>query len=125
MSAFTAAERAYLTNAGPHLGRLATVDPTGQPRIVPLGWHYNAELDTIDLSGRDPEEFVATRKFRDVRSNPLVAFIVDDVLPPWRPRSVIVHGTAEAIDRSTSDDPMAMIRITPKRVISWGLDDVA
>ncbi len=122
MSAFTDTERAYLTDGGPRLGRLATVDPTGQPRVVPLGWHYNADLDTIDIGGRDPVEFVATRKFKDVQSHPQVAFIVDDVLPPWRPRSVIVHGTAEAIDRSTSERPTALIRITPTRVISWGLD---
>lgn len=113
MSAFTEAEAAYL-RSGPGLGRLATVDPTGQPRIVPVGWTHNEELGTIDIGGRN---FAATRKFRDVQSNPKVAFIVDDVLPPWQPRSVIVHGRAEAVAA-----PEALIRIHPVRVISWGLE---
>src|SRR6266508_3880568 len=30
------------------LGRLATVDGTGQPHVVPVGWSYNPELGTID-----------------------------------------------------------------------------
>ncbi|HEU0041368.1 MAG TPA: PPOX class F420-dependent oxidoreductase [Jiangellaceae bacterium] len=115
MSVFSTAELGYLRNVR-QLGHLATVDPTGQPRVVPLGWRYNEELDTIDLTGRDPAEFVASRKFRDVQASGRVAFVVDDVLPPWRPRSLIIHGLAEAIDAP------AMIRITPTRVISWGLD---
>ena len=113
MSAFTAAETAYL-RSGPALGRLATVDPTGQPRIVPIGWSFNEHLGTIEIRGRD---LAATRKYRDVQSNPKVAFIVDEVLPPWQPRSVIVHGRAEAVA-----EPDTHIRIHPTRVISWGLE---
>src|SRR5690606_11780746 len=113
MSAFTSAEAAYL-RSGPALGRLATVDPTGQPRIVPVGWAYNDHLDVIEIRGRD---FAATRKYRDVQSNPKVAFIVDEVLPPWQPRSVIIHGRAEAVA-----GPDAHIRIHPTRVISWGVE---
>lgn len=115
MSAFSEAERAFL-NDGRRLGHLATVDETGQPHNVPLGWSYNAELDTIDIGGHD---FARTRKFRNVQHNPLVCFVVDDVLPPWRPRCVQVRGNAQALE-----EPNALIRIAPTTVVSWGMEHV-
>ncbi len=114
MSAFTAQELSYLTS-GRHLGRLATVGHDGFPHVVPVGWSYNAQTDTIDVTGRN---FAATRKFRNARANPQVAIVIDEVLPPWRPRSVMVQGHAGALV-----EPTAMIRITPVKVISWGLDE--
>ena len=48
MSAFSDAELAYLAE-GDRLGRLTTVEPDGTPHIVPLGWNYNSEHDTIDM----------------------------------------------------------------------------
>jgi pyridoxamine 5'-phosphate oxidase family protein len=50
---------------------------------------------------------------------------IDDVLPPWRPRCVMVRGTAEALDQATSADGEPLgptIRIHPAEVLSWGLD---
>lgn len=122
MSAFSESELAYLAE-GVGLGRLATVDNDGYPHVVPLGWGYNVELDTIDIGGRGAAEFVATRKFRNVLSNPKVAFVVDDVLPPFHPRAVEVRGDAEAIHQVADggSEPIALIRITPKKVTSWGL----
>jgi pyridoxamine 5'-phosphate oxidase family protein len=126
MSVFSDAELAYLTGgtAGRRLGRLATIDPDGTLNVVPLGYNYNPEHDTIDIGGRD---FAATRKFRNVAANPAVGFVVDDVLPPWRPRAVQVRGRAEALDSATWPDGTsreAIIRIIPAKVISWGLDEV-
>jgi pyridoxamine 5'-phosphate oxidase family protein len=118
MAHFTDAELAYLQGER-RLGRLATITPDGGPHLVPLGWSYNAELDTIDISGRN---FAATRKFRNVRTNPKVAFVVDDVLPPWRPRCVTVQGNATAID-ATDTGGEAMIRIVPDKITSWGLEE--
>lgn len=121
MSAFSEAERAYFED-GNKLGRLATVDSSGAPHVVPVGWSYNPELDTIDIGGRD---FAATRKFRNVQGNRKVSFVVDDVLPPWRPRCVQVRGQGEALDTATWPDGTlreAIIRITPTKVVSWGLE---
>ncbi len=118
MSAFSPAELAYLGE--PRLGRLATIDADGVPHVVPLGWTYNPALETIDIGGRD---FARTKKFRNV--NPKVALAIDDVLPPWRPRCVMVRGTAEALDQATGADgkPLGpIIRIHPAEVLSWGLD---
>jgi pyridoxamine 5'-phosphate oxidase family protein len=91
MSAFSDAELAYLGER--RLGRLATIGPDGMPHVVPLGWTYNPELDTIDIGGQDSAR---TRKFRNVQSNQNVALVIDDVLPPWRPRCVLIHGHGEA-----------------------------
>lgn len=121
MSAFSAAELAYLS-AGNKLGRLATVDSNGAPHVVPVGWNHNPETGTIDIGGRD---FARTRKFRNVVANPNVCFLVDDVAPPWRPRSVQVRGHGAALDTATWPDGTpreAIIRITPTTVVSCGLD---
>lgn len=119
MSVFSEAERAYLSER--KLGRLATIDQAGMPHLVPLGWLYNAALDTIDVGGRD---FARTAKFKNVERNPNVALVVDDVLPPWRPRCVMIRGHAQALRDAVGVDgePVGpIIRITPTQVLSWGL----
>ncbi len=65
MSAFSEAKLAYLVG-GRQLGRLATVGADGMPHVIPVGWSYNAELDSIDVGGRDPAR---TKRFRDVARN--------------------------------------------------------
>src|SRR5712691_27294 len=118
-SVFSDAELAYLGER--RLGRLATIGPDGLPHVVPLGWSYNPALDTIDVGGRD---FARTRKFRNVKANRNVALVIDDVLPPWRPRSVMIRGRGEALHAGFGPDgkPLGpIIRITPTEVISWGL----
>lgn len=116
---FTPEELAYLLDER-RLGRLATTDATGMPHVVPVGWSYNPELGTIDVSGRN---FAATRKYRNVQANLRAAIVVDDVLPPFRPRCVLVQGAAQALDASRCGGIEAMIRIIPNKITSWGLDD--
>lgn len=121
MSVFSDQELDYL--GGRRLGRLATIGADGLPHVVPLGWSYNPALDTIDVGGRD---FARTKKFRNVQADPRAALVIDDVLPPWRPRGIMVRGDAEALDQATGADGQptgAIIRIHPRQVISWGLDD--
>ena len=118
MVSFSPAELRFMLEER-HLGRLATIDEKGRPHLVPLGWRYNEELGTIDISGHN---FGATKKFRNAKRNPNVAFLVDDVLPPWQPRSVMVQGRAQAIDHDSTGHE-AMIRITPEKIISWGIGD--
>jgi pyridoxamine 5'-phosphate oxidase family protein len=120
MSIFSEVELAYLAKG--KLGRLATIGPDGVPHVVPLGWTYNPELGTIDIGGRDPAH---TQKFRNVQHNPNVALVVDDVLPPWRPRCVMIRGQAEALMEAigaNGEDLGPAIRITPTKVNSWGMD---
>jgi pyridoxamine 5'-phosphate oxidase family protein len=120
VSAFSEAELAYLADR--RLGRLATIDGDGRPHVVPLGWTYNRALDTIDVGGRD---FATTRKFRNAKANPKVTLVIDDVLPPWQPRAVMVRGDAEALEEAIGSDGHSLgpiIRIHPVEVLSWGLD---
>jgi len=118
---FTANEIAYL-NAQP-LARIATVDANGAPRLVPTGFRYNPETGTIDLSGN---AFHLTRRFADVQGNPNVAITVDDLAPGggWRPRAVMIRGTAETHDQGDEAAGFAgaWMRIRPTSITSRGLD---
>lgn len=111
MSAFSDQELAYLHSEEFKLARLATIDGAGDPHVVPTGWSYNAEHDTIDIAGRALEE---TQKYRNVARRGRAAVVIDDVLPPWRPRAVLVKGAAEALD--------GLIRIRPEKIVSWGIE---
>jgi pyridoxamine 5'-phosphate oxidase family protein len=122
MSVFSDAEIDYLGSQ--RLGRLATVGHDGMPHVVPVAFRYNPEADTIDIGGHN---FAQRKKFRDVQQTGVAAFVVDDVLPPWQPRAVEVRGRATTLDTGGKaimdgfDDPI--IRITPGRIVSWGLKD--
>lgn len=124
MSNFTTQEIEYLT--GQRLGRLATLSASGEPHVVPVGFRYNAELDTIDIGGHNIRK---SKKYRDAARDGRVAFVVDDVLPPWKPRGVEVRGLAEVLGEGGKqimqnfDDEM--LRITPTRIISWGIESDA
>ena len=120
MSKFTEAELEYFKTQ--RLGRLATVNMQGEPQIAPVGFHYNAELDTIDIGGLN---LGATQKFRNVARNGLASLVVDDVLPPWKPRGIEIRGHAQALPEGGKqilpNFSPEVIRIVPKRIISWGL----
>lgn len=113
MNGFEPHEVAFL-ESGRLLGRIATVGRDGTPHVVPVGWSFNRETETIDVSG---EDFAGTKKYRDVAGSGRAAIVIDEVLPPWSPRGIEVRGAAEALA-----GPPAMIRIHPDRVRSWGLD---
>lgn len=106
MSAFSDEELTYLHS----VARLATTDPTGDPHVVPTGWSHNPDHDTIDIRGMNLE---ATHKYRNVARSGRAAVVIDDVLPPWQPRAILVKGAAEALDE--------LIRIHSEKITSWGL----
>ena len=120
---FTDKEITYLESQ--RLGRLATIGPDGAPHNVPVGFRYNPTLGTIDIGGH---ALGKTRKFRDVQAERRVAFVVDDLasIQPWVVRGIEIRGTADAIDDGgQSLGPgfgTEMIRITPTRIIAWGID---
>ena len=116
------AERDYLV--GQRLGRLASIDAHGQPQNNPVGFFLNDELGVIDIGGRALGQ---TKKFRNVRSNPLVSLVVDDLasVRPWHVRGVEIRGRAEALTDWQPPYPYyspEVIRIHPTKIISWGLD---
>ncbi len=124
MSVFTEREIEYLRDQ--RLGRLATVDAKGRPHVVPVAFRYNAERETIDIGGHN---LAGTKKFRDAGETGRAAFVVDDVLPPWRARGVEVRGRAEVFSEGGSEVVAnfadELIRITPQRIVGWGIDSDA
>jgi PPOX class F420-dependent enzyme/OxyR family protein len=122
MSIFTKNELDYMREQ--KLGRLATADRDGNPHVVPVGFRHNLETDTIDIGGHG---IAQTKKWRDVGRHPRVAFVIDDVLPPWRPRSIEVLADAELLESGGEEfgrgfDPQ-IIRLHPVKIIAWGLDE--
>ena len=120
MSKFTPEELAYLQSQ--RLGRLATVSQTGEPHVVPVSFRYNPEQDSIDIGGHN---IASTKKYRDAVRYGRVAFVVDDVLPPWQPRMIEVRGTVQGLPEGGKAIMEAfapeILRITPTRIISFGL----
>lgn len=103
------------------LGRLALVDPSGEPRIYP-----------VNYAGRDGALYVRSAgdaKLRFLRSRPAVAFEIDgrDADGRW---SVVVRGDATAVEkdaeirrvretrlRSMSPTPkLYVVRISPRSI---------
>ena len=123
MSVFSDAEITYLQSQ--RLARIATAGRDCQPHVVPLGFRYNPETDTIDVGGHD---FAKRKKYRDVQHNPRVAIVIDDLatIDPWRPRMIEIRGDAEVLPTGGETigrgfDP-PMFRIRPKRIISMGIE---
>ena len=120
---FTETELAYL--ASQRLGRLATMQPDGTLQVNPVGFRYNPGTGTIDIGGFN---LAASRKFRNVAANGRAAFVVDDIasVDPWRVRCVEIRGHAEAIaapEDSAAPVQGPVIRIHPRRIISFGIED--
>jgi pyridoxamine 5'-phosphate oxidase family protein len=120
---FTDAELEYL--ASQRLGRLATQQPDGTLQVSPVGFGYNDSTGTIDIGGFN---MTGSRKFRNVAHNGRAAFVVDDVpsVNPWRVRCLEIRGDAEAIAApgdSAAPVQGAIIRVHPRRIISFGIED--
>jgi len=113
---FTETEIAYLTSQ--RLGRLATVQRNGTLQVSPVGFSYNPAMSTIDINGYNLEK---SQKFRNIADNGRAAFVVDDLasVQPWRVRCIEIRGMAQAL--TTDGGPL--IRLHPKRIISFGIDE--
>ncbi|QEV22603.1 PPOX class F420-dependent oxidoreductase [Streptomyces alboniger] len=121
MSEFSEAERAYLRSQ--RLGRMATVDPKGQPQANPVGF-FPQDDGTILVGGHS---LGTTKKWRNLRTNPKVSLVVDDIvsLEPWKVRGIDIRGEAELLTGPHELGPgfsEELIRIRPRRIHSWGLD---
>lgn len=119
---FTDAERDYLRNQ--LIGRLCTLGPGGAPQVKAVGVHLGPD-DTIDIHGFGMAE---SQKWRNVQRDARVSFIVDDLVSvkPWTARGIEIRGIAKALEAAappqggmTGD----VIRIYPRRIVSWGIDE--
>ena len=119
----TSAEIGYLQ--AQRLGRLATLQPDGSPQVKPVGFRYNPDLGTIDISGF---RMSASHKFRNVSRDGRAALVVDDIAStqPWRVRFLEIRGNAEAVDTAGGPaglDDASLIRIRPTRILSFGIEE--
>lgn len=114
---FTDAQLAYLSTQ--MLGRLATIGPDG-PQVRPVGFSVDADAGTIEIGGYN---LPSTQKWRNIRADHRVAFVVDDLAStdPWRPRALEVRGVAHTHAVADGAD-RDVIHITPQRVLEMGLD---
>lgn len=106
------------------LGRLATVRPDGSPQNNPVGFRYNEALGTIDIAGHN---MGASQKFRNLAKEERVAFVVDDIasVQPWQVRCLEIRGTAQPlrdVDTYLAGASRELIRITPERVLAFGIE---
>jgi len=121
MATFTEKEIDYLRSQ--RLARIATADSGGQPHVMPVGFKVSADGAAIEVGGRN---FGKTKKYRDIRANPRVALVIDDLVSvtPWTPRGIEVRGRAVLQDGGggpvASDQPW--VRITPELIVSWVID---
>ena len=123
MSIFSAAELVYLSEQ--KLGRLATKAPDGTLQNNPVGYFLDAELGLVDIGGHG---MGGSRKFGNVRADPQVSLVIDDLdtTQGWVVRGIEIRGRAEAIADGEPPGPgysREIIRIHPERILSWGLGD--
>ena len=122
-------------------GRLATVDPTGQPHAVPICYALlNGRIYTpIDEKPKrgDPREL---RRIRNILANPKVCLVVDHYEDDdWsRLRWLQVRGVASLVEdeaergqalaalraryrqyQTMALESLPLLRITPTRLVGW------
>ena len=111
---FTAAEIEYLKTQ--RTGRLATVSPSQQPDVAPVGYLFDGE--TFTIRGID---LPRTLKYLNTeQGSEQAALVVDDyeTEDTSRPRGVKIHGRAGIV----RDGDREAIRVTPRKRWSWGIN---
>ena len=119
--ALTPAEVAYLESQP--LGRLATIQPDGSPQVKLVGFRYNPDLGTVDVTGFSMS---ASQKYRNVSRDGRAALVIDDIAStqPWRVRFLEIRGRAEAVPGDDDDSAdTSLIRLHPGRVLSFGVEE--
>lgn len=113
MSVFTDAELEYLRTQP--LMRFASASLKSKPDVATV--IFEVDGDMVVTGGFD---IAATVRYRNVKANPRVTTIIDDLasMDPWTPRGIKVLGTA-----TIDDGPPPRFRIAPAVIISWGIND--
>jgi pyridoxamine 5'-phosphate oxidase family protein len=116
---FTDRETKYIKSQ--KLARLATSsNGSSQPDVAPVGYDFDGEY--FYVSGINVER---TLKYKNVRRNPRVSLVIDDLVStdPWHVRGVKIHGSADIVEKEGYIGAAEYIRIKPEKKWSWGIDD--
>jgi len=134
--------RARLKQA--RVARLATLDASRRPHLVPVCFHYDGSNFYTALD-KKPKRLAPEKlaRVRHIAATPQVALLIDAYYEDWtRLWFVLVRGTARLIPQSASrertrairhlkqkypqyaagmlSDDAPVIRITPQRITLWG-----
>ncbi|HBY94095.1 MAG TPA: TIGR03668 family PPOX class F420-dependent oxidoreductase [Chloroflexi bacterium] len=134
----TAWEQALI--ADHRVARLATVDATGQPHVVPIVFAFDGSRLYTPIDAK-PKRVGAyqLQRVRNIQANPHVAIVIDDYSEDWRQLAwVQIRGTARLVEAGPEhatgvallhakysqyeamplhDRPI--IVITPSRITGW------
>ena len=116
---FTDEETKYIGSQ--KLARIATSsNGSSQPDVAPVGYDFDGEY--FYIGGINVER---TLKYKNVRVNPRVSLVIDDLLStnPWQVRGLKIHGSADIVEREGYTGAGEYIRIKPAKKWSWGIDD--
>jgi PPOX class probable F420-dependent enzyme len=127
------------------VARLATLDARYGPHIVPVCFAYDGKVFYSALD-RKPKRVAPERlaRLRHITASPQIALLIDEYYEDWGQLwYILVHGKAKLIPESahrehaqairqlrtkypqygaaTLPDDSPVIRITPVRIISWGM----
>lgn len=118
----------------PNIAVVATVDPDGQPHVVPT-WYLHEDGEIVFHTGR------RSRKYRNLRQNSRVTLCVDSKTAPYK--AVVIYGRASMEVRTDADrtrrmavaylgesignryadslrgERLVVVRVRPQRAISW------
>ncbi len=125
------------------IARLATVDKSEKPLVVPVCFVYDGEFIYTPID-KKPKEVSASKlkRIRNILHNPNVSVLIDEYFEDWsRLYYVIIHGRAELLHEGDEyHNSLALlclkynqyekmgleqlglpvIKITPHKIISWG-----
>jgi PPOX class probable F420-dependent enzyme len=123
------------------VARLATVDRTSQPHVVPVVFATDGQKIYTPLDDK-PKRLAPSdlKRVRNILANPSVALVADEYDEDWtRLAWVMVRGSAEVVESGATHaagvrllrekypqyadmrlDGRPVIAITPVRVTSWG-----
>ncbi len=125
------------------IARMATVDKSGKPLVLPICYAYDGNCIYTPID-KKPKRTSAMKlkRIKNIVTNPNVSLVIDRYYEDWtRIAYIVIHGTAEVLDRGEeyleslrilseryrqykrmklSQLGLPVIKITPNRFISWG-----
>src|SRR5262245_53362134 len=93
------------------VARLATVDASGQPAVIPIVYAFDGAALFTPLDAK-PKRVASARlqRVRNIQANPRVAIIIDSYTEDWR-RLAWVHVRGRARIITSGDDYASGIRL--------------
>ena len=126
------------------IARIATVDADNHPHVVPVWYGWDGESLWVSA-------FRSTQKVRNIQHNPMVSVAIDTTTDHVDNQAVVLEGKAELVEGPREflreqitwiytrylgeegvlkeepqswieDDENLLIKLTPEKVMSWGLE---